>query len=111
MLGIDAHTGRMVTDFDQLISRIIQVLTTGKKTRVKRGEFGTLGRTLSAKNMTPSRLARLQNMTIAAFYEPANGLLDFVVIRCVATATRDGVLLQLSGVWQNQSKNIDVVVS
>jgi phage baseplate assembly protein W len=108
MIGIDRKTGRRITGFDQLASRIVQVMTTPKVGRAKRPTFGSDVRQYMGANMSDSMLIRLQAAAIAAFYEPINGLTDFVPSRCVAKRLTDGLALYFEGKWNGQTIKFEV---
>lgn len=108
MIGIDRKTGRTIDGFSQLVSRITQVMTTPKAGRVKRPTFGSDVRQYMGANMSDSMLIRLQAAAIAAFYEPINGLTDFVPSRCVAKRLTDGLALYFEGKWNGQSIKFEV---
>ncbi|MBJ7539896.1 hypothetical protein [Marinomonas transparens] len=108
MIGIDRKTGRKIEGFDQLVSRIAQVMTTPKVGRAKRPSFGCHVRDYMSANMSDSMIIRLQSAAIAAFYEPINGLTDFVPSRCVAQRLSDGLALYFEGKWNGQSIKFEV---
>ncbi|RBO82630.1 phage baseplate protein [Marinomonas aquiplantarum] len=108
MIGIDRKTGRTIQDFEQLVSRITQVMTTPKAGRVKRANFGSDVRQYLGANMTDSTLIRLQSAAIEAFYEPENGLTDFVPSRCVARRLTNGLALYFEGQWKGKKIEFEV---
>jgi phage baseplate assembly protein W len=108
MIGIDRKTGRQIDGFDQLVSRITQVMTTPKVGRAKRPIFGSNVRDYMGANMADSMLIRLQAAAIAAFYEPINGLTDFVPSRCVAKRLTDGLALYFEGKWNGRDVKFEV---
>lgn len=110
MIGIDRKTGRKIEGFEQLASRIMQVMTTPLVGRVKRARFGSRVRELLAANMSDSMLMRVQAYAIEAFYNPVNGLLDFVPESCVARRHESGLNLYLTGVWHGRLINMEVPV-
>lgn len=110
MVGIDRNTGRTITAWDQLVSRVTQVMTTRIGTREKRRTFGsrvpdTLGRSMSDK-----LLVLAQSYALAAFYEPINGINDFTPTRCVATRGGAGIILQIHGLWNGEERVMEVGV-
>ncbi|MBJ7536641.1 hypothetical protein [Marinomonas transparens] len=108
MIGIDRKTGRRIEDFDQLVSRITQVMTTPTSGRVKRPTFGSRTREYMGANMTDSMLVRLQAAAISAFYDPINGLTDFEPSRCVAKRLTAGLALYFEGNWNGQDIKFEV---
>lgn len=108
MIGIDRKTGRKIEGFDQLVSRIAQVMTTPTSGRVKRPTFGSRAREYMGANMSDSVLIRLQSAVISAFYDPINGLTDFVPSRCVAKRLSNGLALYLEGNWNGQDIKFEV---
>lgn len=102
MIGIDRKTGRQISGFDQLVSRITQVMTTPVGGRAKRPKFGSRVRDTLAANMSDSMLVRTQAAAIEAFYNPANGLQDFAPTSCVAVRHASGLHLYFEGRWQGR---------
>ncbi|ASA54680.1 phage baseplate protein [Vibrio gazogenes] len=108
MIGIDRITGRKIDGYEQLVSRITQVMTTPLGGRVKRSGFGSRVRENLAANMTDSMLVRIQSDAIDAFYNPENGLSDFIPDRCIAKRHATGLSLFFSGRWQGRTVKFEV---
>jgi hypothetical protein len=108
MIGIDRNTGRKITGFEQLVSRIIQVMTTPLVGRAKRPKFGSRVRETLADNMSDSMLVRAQGFAIEAFYNPANGLQDFIPSSCVAKRGATGLSLYFEGMWHGRPVKFEV---
>ncbi|MCG7551571.1 phage baseplate protein [Pseudoalteromonas sp. Of7M-16] len=102
MIGIDRNTGRKIDGFDQLVSRITQVMTTPVGGRVKRPKFGSRVRDTLSANMSDSMLVRTQAAAIEAFYNLANGLHDFSPVSCVAVRHASGLHLYFEGHWEGR---------
>ncbi|NRD72689.1 phage baseplate protein [Shewanella sp. VB17] len=108
MIGIDRSTGRSIDGFAQLVSRVTQVMTTPLSGRAKRPTFGSKVRENLAANMSASMLVRIQAASIEAFYNPVNGLQDFVPSSCVAKRHATGLSLYFEGQWQGRSIKFEV---
>ncbi|QMV14741.1 baseplate wedge subunit [Vibrio spartinae] len=108
MIGIDRITGRKIDSYEQLVSRITQVMTTPLGGRVKRSGFGSRVRESLAANMTDSTLVRIQSAAIEAFYNPENGLSDFIPDSCIATRHATGLSLYFSGNWKGRTVKFEV---
>lgn len=111
MLGMDRKTGRRIDGFDQLVSRVTQVMTTPLVGRAKRPKFGSKVRENMGANMTDAMIVKVQSAAIEAFYHPNNGLSDFVPSRCVAKRLDSGLALYFEGVWDGQNIKFEVPVS
>lgn len=110
MIGIDRQTGKRVTDYDQLVSRVIQVMTTPLGGRIKRSKFGSNVRQYLSANMSDIMLVKLQSAALEAFHNTENGLQDFNVDRCVASRHETGLNLYFSGIWQGRKINFEVPI-
>ena len=110
MIGIDRKTGRTVTGFEQLVSRVTQVLTTPLTGRTKRAGFGSEVRKYLSANMTNAALLQVQSAALSAFYNPENGLSDFVPSRCLATRQATGLNLSIEGKWNGQPASLEVPI-
>ena len=108
MIGIDRRTGRRIDGFEQLVSRVTQVMTTPLAGRVKRSGFGSNVRKNISANMSDSMLVRVQAASIEAFYNKANGLQDFVPSRCIAKRHATGLSLYFEGKWQGRPVKFEV---
>ena len=108
MIGIDRNTGRRIDGFDQLVSRVTQVMTTPLVGRAKRPKFGSKVRENHSANMSDSMLVRIQAASIEAFYNPANGLQDFVPSSCIAKRHASGLSLYFEGKWQGRPVKFEV---
>lgn len=108
MIGIDRRTGKKIDSFEQLVSRVTQVMTTPRGGRIKRSKFGSDVRKTLAANMSDSMLVRTQSAAIEAFYNPVNGLQDFVPSSCVAKRHASGLNLYISGKWQGRNVKFEV---
>jgi len=108
MIGIDRVTGRKITGFDQLVSRVTQVMTTPLGGRIKRSKFGCNVRKYLAANMSDIMLIRIQSAALEAFYNQANGLGDFSPSSCVAKRHATGLSLYFSGKWQGRQIKFEV---
>lgn len=102
MIGMCRKTGRTITEWDQFISRITQVMTTHISARNKAREFGSqLPATLS-RNTNNATLALIQTYAMGAFMNPANGLEDFTPSRIVAERVKDGTSVTFYGEWNGR---------
>lgn len=110
MIGIDRKTGRTLTGFEQLTSRVEQVMTTPIGAREKRRLFGSNVPSLLGKDMTDDLLMLAQVYAIEAFYNTENGLDDFQPTQCIATRRDVGLTLKISGYWQGQLRKVEVSV-
>ncbi len=108
MIGIDRRTGRQIDGFEQLVSRITQVMTTPLAGRAKRPAFGSRVREYLGANMTDTMLVLTQAAAIEAFYNPVNGLQDFVPSSCVAQRHATGLSLYFQGKWQGRQVSFEV---
>lgn len=111
MIGIDRHSGRKIDGMEQLVSRIIQVMTTPLTGRAKRPKFGSRVRETLGVNMSDSMLIQTQSFAIEAFYNPANGLKDFIPSRCIARRHDTGLHLYFEGKWNGRSVQFEVPVN
>lgn len=110
MIGIDRNTGRTLTDWEQFVSRVTQVMTTPVGSREHRRDFGSRVPETLGRNMGDSLLVTAQAYAIDAFYSAINGLGDFTPSRVVATRTATGLSLAIYGKWRNQSVSFEVAV-
>lgn len=110
MIGIDRVTGRTLRDYEQLVSRVTQVMTTPLGGRIKRPRFGSRVREALNSNLSDSLLVKVQSYAIEAFYNPANGLQDFNPTRCVARRHSTGLHLYFEGHWQARSIQFKVPI-
>ncbi|KUI98992.1 hypothetical protein [Vibrio sp. MEBiC08052] len=108
MIGIDRMTGRQIEGYEQLVSRVTQVMTTPLGGRVKRAAFGSRVREHLAANMTDHMLVRTQSAALEAFYNPENGLSDFIPDSCIATRHATGLSLYFSGNWKGRTVKFEV---
>lgn len=110
MIGIDRETGEMLDGWRQLVSRIMQVLTTPLGSRAKCREFGSRVHETLGHVMTDRQLVLAQAFALQAFYKPINGVGDFEPLRCVASRREDGMYLQIEGVWRGESRSVGVLI-
>lgn len=109
MIGIDRDTGLEVDDWPQFVERATRALTTPLGTRQKRPLYGCRLPDRLAKNTAPGLLILAQGDAADAFYNPANGISDFVPSTIVATREGAGLRLQLAGTWRNRQMTFEVV--
>ncbi|EOD9110306.1 phage baseplate protein [Vibrio parahaemolyticus] len=102
MIGIDRRTGKMLTGFDQFVSRVTQVMSTRIGAREKRRSFGSRLPELLSRSTSDYLLSLAQTYAMEAFYNPINGISDFVPSRIVATRRGDGLTLRFEGTWSGQ---------
>ena len=102
MIGIDRRTGKTLSAYAQLVSRVTQVMTTPLGAREKRHTFGSRVRLVLGENMTDATLIRAQTAALEAFHNPVNGISDFSPTRVVATRGAVGVTLHFAGIWQGK---------
>ncbi|MCH9690999.1 MAG: phage baseplate protein [Gammaproteobacteria bacterium] len=110
MIGIDSRTGRTLSDWEQLVSRVRQVITTPVGAREKRRDFGSRVPETLSRNLGDQQLVLAQAFAIDAFYQPINGIDDFTPSRCIASRHASGLRLQLEGTWQGQKKSLEVPI-
>ncbi len=110
MIGIDRATGRTLSGWEQFASRVQQVMSTQIGSREKRRAFGSRVPETLGKNNSDQQLMLAQSYAIAAFYPQINGIDDYQVSRCVATRHKQGMVLQLDGLWQGQQRRLEVKV-
>lgn len=108
MIGIDRDTGATIDDWPQFVQRATRALTTPLGTRQKRPAFGSKLPDLLAKNLGDDRLLLAQSYAIDAFYNAVNGISDFEPDSITAELAGDGLLLRLSGVWNNRKMTFEV---
>lgn len=102
MIGMCRKTGRTLTGWEQLISRITQVMTTYISSRNKARGFGSqLPETLS-KNTSNATLSLIQTYAMGAFMNEENGLQDFIPDRVVAERAPNGAAVTFYGKWNGQ---------
>ncbi|ADZ91102.1 phage baseplate protein [Marinomonas mediterranea] len=109
-MDIDRKTGNEITDFDFLVSRITQVLTTPFGGRAKRPEFGSDVPKFLSANMSPGEAVRCQSAAIAAFYIPENGLSDFIPKRCLVKSGEIGFIFYIEGEWRGRLHTFEALV-
>ena len=102
MIGIDRKTGKMITGFEQFVSRLTQVMTTRIGSREKRRKFGSRLPDLLSRSTSDHLLALAQTYAMEAFYNAENGIQDFTPTRIVATRRQDGITLQFAGTWNDE---------
>lgn len=110
MIGVDRNTGRTLTGWAQMVSRVEQVMTTRIGAREKRRQFGSRVPETLAKNMSDQQLMLAQSHAIDAFYNPENGISDFIPTRCVASRRDTGIALRFEGAWEGQQRQFEVTV-
>ena len=110
MIGIDRNTGRTLTGWEQMISRVQQVMTTRIGGREKRRGFGSRVPETLGRNMSDQQLILAQSYAIDAFYNPINGISDFQPTRCIAGRHDSGITLRFEGTWQGQLSTFEVTV-
>ncbi|TDF41894.1 phage baseplate protein [Alteromonadaceae bacterium M269] len=85
------------------------MLTTPLNAREKRPNVGSRVREEMNKNVSDSTLSRIQAFALEAFYTPE--LRDFSPNQCIATRTKDGVILRFSGFYQGTAQSFEVPIS
>lgn len=108
MIGIDRETGATVDDWPQFLQRATKALTTPLGTRQKRPLYGTNATSRLGQNMTDELLILAQSDTVEAFYNPVNGIDDFVPDVVLATRHETGLRLSISGIWHNRKMVFEV---
>ncbi|WP_248769645.1 phage baseplate protein [Pseudomonas sp. MWU12-2345] len=108
MIGIDRNTGATVDDWPQFVQRATRALTTPIGTRQKRPLYGSELLLLLGKNLGDDLLILAQSAAVAAFYNEANGIGDFVPDVVVAVRHGAGLKLKLSGTWHNRKMSFEV---
>lgn len=103
MIGIDPKTGRTVTGYDALQCRFARILTTQVTSRVKRRNVGNRAVERLGKNQSPTEAMVVQNLTLEALANEANGLTDFQASRCTVTNGSKGFLVAVTGSWQGDT--------
>ncbi|HUH05948.1 hypothetical protein SAMN05216600_12826 [Pseudomonas cuatrocienegasensis] len=109
MIGIDRDTGATVDDWPAFVQRATRALTTPLGTRQKRPEYGSRLPTRFAKITGDNLLILAQGDAADAFYNPANGIGDFVPEAIVATREGAGLRLRMAGTWHNRKMTFEVV--
>ncbi|RMO79784.1 hypothetical protein ALQ33_200099 [Pseudomonas syringae pv. philadelphi] len=109
MIGIDRETGATVDDWPQFVQRATRALTTPLGTRQKRPLYGCALPSRLARNLGDDVLLLTQADAVDAFYNPANGIDDFVPDVIVATRYGAGLKLSLAGTWHNRKMTFEVV--
>ncbi|WP_158161235.1 phage baseplate protein [Grimontia hollisae] len=102
MIGIHPDTGRMVTGLEALSCRFRKILTTNLTSRVKRRGVGNRALSQLGKNQSPNAALIIQNLTLEALANPANGLQGFKASRCEAVSAENGFRVKVTGHWQSQ---------
>lgn len=108
MIGIDRDTGETVDDWQQFVQRAQRALTTPLGTRQKRPLYGCKATTRLSANMNDSLLILIQSDCAEAFYNEANGIGDFVPDTVLASRGGQGVVVRLSGAWENRKMTFEV---
>lgn len=103
MIGIDRRTGKMLSGFDQFVSRVTQVMSTRIGAREKRRNFGSRLPELLSRSTSNYTLSLAQTYAMEAFYNQMNGINDFIPSRVVATRCNDGIKLRFEGRFNGQS--------
>ncbi|MFG0552144.1 phage baseplate protein [Pseudomonas sp. yb_9] len=110
MIGIDRSTGATVDDWPQFIQRATRALSTPLGTRQKRPLYGSKLPGLLARNMTDELLILAQSEAVATFYNPANGIGEFVPSVAIASRSQSGLLLRFEGTWTNRKMTFEVLL-
>ncbi|MFM2477369.1 phage baseplate protein [Celerinatantimonas sp. MCCC 1A17872] len=110
MIGIDPKTGKMVSGYDALQCRFARILTTQVTSRVKRREVGNPAVERLGKNQSPAEAMVVQNLTLAALANEANGLSEFQATSCTATNGSKGFLVTVEGTWQGDALTLSGVL-
>lgn len=109
MIGVDRHTGATVDDWLQFVQRATRALTTPLGTRQKRPHYGSRIPELLGRNLGDDLLVLAQSHAADAFYNPANGIADFVPEVIVADRQGAGLRLRFAGTWNNRQQSFEVV--
>lgn len=102
MLGIDPKTGRTVTGLAALSCRFARILTTPLTSRVKRRQVGNRAVARLGENQSPTEAMIVQNLTLEALANEANGLTAFHATRCQVTRGHNGFRVTVEGEWHGQ---------
>ncbi|CAG9001773.1 MAG: hypothetical protein CENE_03800 [Candidatus Celerinatantimonas neptuna] len=103
MIGIDPKTGKTVTGYDALQCRFARILTTPVTSRVKRRAIGNWAVERVGQIQSPAEAMIVQNLTLEALANEANGLTEFKAMHCTATQGSKGFLVTVEGIWQGDS--------
>ena len=99
MMDIDPENGRTLFGLDALSCRLRRILTTELTSRIKRREIGNRALGQLGQMQNPNSALIVQNLTLEALANSANGLTDFKATRCIASPGESGFSVSVSGVW------------
>ena len=99
MIGIDPQTGRTIYGLTALSCRFRKILTTELTSRIKRREIGNRALAQIGQMQNPNSALIVQNLTLEALANSANGLSDFKATRCIASLSKSGFSVSVLGVW------------
>ncbi|MGF1684817.1 phage baseplate protein [Photobacterium minamisatsumaniensis] len=102
MIGIDPQTGRTVNGTAALQCRFERVLTTSITSRAKRRTVGNRAIERLGNIQSPTEAMILQNLTLEALANPANGLTSFTAKLCRAESGKNGFYVRVSGEWNGK---------
>lgn len=102
MIGIDPKTGKTVHGVDALSCRFARILTTPVTSRIKRRLVGNRAVERVGQIQSPAEAMIVQNLTLEALVNEANGLSEFEATQCVASEGGDGFLVSVTGTWKGQ---------
>ncbi|HIF9272839.1 TPA: phage baseplate protein [Photobacterium damselae] len=108
MIAIDPRTGKTVTGVQALNCRFERALTTQITARVKRRQMGNRAINRLGKMQNPTEAMIIQNLSLEALANPANGLLKFKAKQCLATPYGAGFLVSVKGRWQGKDIELKV---
>ncbi|KFC09031.1 phage baseplate assembly protein [Trabulsiella guamensis ATCC 49490] len=108
MIGMDRRTGRAVSDTEQLISRLGQVMTTPKGARNRLRDFGSDVLKYYSANITPTTALLMKSAASDALTEPVNGLLDFECSKINIHPREAGCVMEFVGVFNGKTETVSV---
>jgi hypothetical protein len=110
MIGMDRSTGKTLLGWEQMVSRVAQVMTTQIGSREKRRGFGSRVPETLSKNTSNQLLILAQSYALDAFFNPVNCISDFTPTRCVASRHDSGIKLAFWGTWNSEPITFEVNV-
>lgn len=103
VIGIDPKTGQTVTGLSALSCRFSRILTTPVASRVKRRGVGNRAVARVGRLQSEAEAMIIQNLTLEALANQANGLTDFAATKCQVKQGEQGFTVTVYGRWQGQS--------
>ncbi|MCD9523725.1 phage baseplate protein [Photobacterium carnosum] len=108
MIGIDPKTGETVTGIAALTCRFERILTTQMTSRIKRRQIGNKVIARLGRMQSPTEAMIVQNLSLEALANPANGLIHFQAKQCQAISSDTGFSVRVKGVWRGNDIELQV---